>query len=160
MSFNALGSEQLKPVFGFGVGGADAFAGSKTSDVVNLSLYGGMYGLIYNVSTTGTMTITVEASSTAAAGAVTAIPFYISRTLTSTNVTTAAAYTAATGYTTEAGENATYIISVDTAAVQAAGYKFARIVTTEVVDAASTGYCVLLLPNPRYASGTLPAAIA
>jgi hypothetical protein len=160
MSFNALGSEQLKPVFGFGVGGADAFAGSKTSDIVNVSLYGGMYGLIYNVSTTGTMTITVQASSNVSAGATTAIPFYISRTLTSTNVTTAAERVAATGYTTAAGEDATYLITVDLADVQAAGYQYARIVTTEVVDAASTGYCVLLLPNPRYASGALPAAIA
>jgi mannose/fructose/N-acetylgalactosamine-specific phosphotransferase system component IIC len=124
-----------------------------------VALYGGMYGLIYNVSATGTMTITVEASSNVSAGAVTAIPFYISRTTTSDNVTTAATRVAATGYTTTAGENATYIISVDLADVQAAGYQYARIVTTEVVDNASTGYCVLLLPNPRYASGALPAAI-
>jgi hypothetical protein len=158
--FNALGSEQLKPVFGFGVGGADAFAGSKTSDVVNVSLYGGAYGVVYNVSSTGTMTITVQACSDATPTANTAIPFYISRTLTSTNVTTAAERVASTGYTTTAGENATYIISVDLADVQAAGYQYARVVTTEVVDNPSTGYCVLLLPNPRYASGALPAAIA
>jgi hypothetical protein len=159
MSFNALGSEQLKPVFGFGVGGADAFDGTKTSDVVNVSLFDGGYGVLYNVSATGTMVITVEACSDVTPTATTAIPFYISRTLTSTNVTTAAAYTAATGYTTAAGEDATYIITINNADVQAAGYKYVRIKTVEVVNNPSTGYCTFMLPNPRYASGALPAAI-
>jgi hypothetical protein len=159
MSFNALGSEQLKPVFGFGVGGADAFAGSKATDVINAALYGGAYAYLYNVSTTGTMTITVEACSDVTPTTTVAIPFYISRTLTSTNVTTAAAYTAATGYTTAAGENATYLITINIADVLAAGYQYVRVVTTEVVDAASTGFCGFMLPNPRYASGALPAAI-
>jgi hypothetical protein len=159
MSFNSLGSEQLKPVFGFGVGGADAFSETKASDVVNVSLFGGLYGVVYNVSTTGTMVITVQACSDVTPTANTAIPFYISRTLTSTNVTNAAERVAATGYTTTAGENAMYMITVDLADVQAAGYKYARVVTTEVVDAASTGYCALFLPNSRYASGALPAAI-
>lgn len=160
--FNVLFSECVKPVVGLGVGGADFFAGTITSDVINAKNAGVVWAEIRNVSATGTSTITVEACDDVTPSNVAAIPFYYARVTTSTNVTTAAVLATSAGFTTAAGENVIYQITINPADIYAAasnaGYQYVRVKAVEVVNDPSTGWITLFTPSLRFASST-PAAI-
>lgn len=160
--FNVLFSECVKPVVGLGVGEADAFAGTKTSDVINAKNAGVVWAEIRNVSQTGTSTVTVEACDDVTPSNTAAIPFYYASVATATNVTTAAVKATASGFATTAGENVIYQITIDPsdiyAAASNAGYQYVRIKMVEVVNDPSTGWITLFVPALRFASST-PAAI-
>lgn len=135
---------------------ADAFAGTVTSDVVNMEGYAYACFTIYKgVGATGTSTITVLACSDTTPSATSAVPFYY-RACTSGD--TWGALTAATtaGFTTTAGSSQMYEIWVDAKELAASGYGYVQLSAVEVVDSAVLGGIVIELCNPRYAD-SIPA---
>lgn len=156
---NSLLSERLKFVKGLNPV-ADAFAGTVTSDVVNLGLYKSAAFIVHKgVGTTGTSTITVQASATASGGTPTAIPFKYRRVAsgdTAGDVTQADA----TGFTTTAGSDEMYIIEVDAASTPD-GKPWVHLKAVEVVDSAVAGSILCVLGDCRYGpADDLPTAIA
>lgn len=160
-TFNALPMECIKPVYGVGLGGADAFAGTVTSDVVNLANYAQPFWLVRydGTGSTGTATITVEACSNAAASATAAIEFYYQLTPDSTNVAGTLTKATSAGFTIPATTKGVYLVSADVSAVLAQGYQYVRLKSVEVVNDPVAGGIMGFLANPEYASKALPAAI-
>lgn len=162
--FNATLYESLHLTYGTGGETADAFAGTKTSDVTNASLYNKIGWIVrYNgTGSTGTSTITVEACSNAAAAAVVAIPFRYTFIPDSTNVPSAPVTVAATGFTTTPAAVGTFLVECDNSDIQAAStseYKFVRLVATEVVNDPVAGGIQTICASPRYAEAQLAANI-
>lgn len=138
---------------------ADAFAGTVSSDVVNLKHYGNAVFLIYKgVGTTGTSTVTVEACSDVTPTTTSAVPFNY-RAITSGD--TPGALTAATsaGFATTAGSSQMYVIEVDNKALCDSGYNYVRLKMVEVVDSPVLGGIVILLNQPRFGQAIQASAI-
>ena len=113
---------------------ADGFAGTVYSDIVNMGDYAGATFIVYKgVGTTGTSTITVEASDDVSGSNVTAIPF---RYKAITSGDTEGALTAATtaGFTTTAGSSQLYAIEIDSEELGDTGYQYARLKAVEVAN--------------------------
>jgi hypothetical protein len=128
---------------------ADAFAGSVNSDVVNMKNYGQVTFLYYQgVGTTGTSTLTVEACDDAVPTTQNAVPFTY-RSITATDVHGDITAAAAAGFTTTAGSNHIYIISVNVEALLADGYSYVRLAAVEVANAAVLGGILIILGEPR-----------
>lgn len=157
---NKLISECLKYVFGIKPV-ADALAGTKTTDVVNLGLYKkALFALNRGVSTggLGTQTITVQASALNDGASPTAIPFKYRRIAsgdTAGDITNAEA----AGFTTAAGGSDGYMIEVD-AADCPEGKPWVHLKSVEVVDDPVVASIDIWLGQPRYAGDDLPTAIA
>jgi hypothetical protein len=142
---------------------ADALAATVYSDVYNMKNANHItFFLMKGVGATGTSTLTVEAASTAAAGAVTAIPFKYRLCVSSTSEDTFGALTAATaaGFTTNAASNEIYAIEVDAADVIATGYPFVRLKAVEVVDSPVVAAVFAVLSELRDQGAVLPEAIS
>jgi len=138
---------------------ADAFDGTKYSDIVSLKNHNHAQFIIYKgVGATGTSTITVEACSNVAAGAVSAIPFSYQAILTND---TAGAFTtvANTGFATTAGSSQLYVIYVDAEALVASGYEYVRLKAVEVVDSPVLGGILINLLEPKYDQAVQATAI-
>lgn len=160
---NALISEVVKIVQGLAPV-ADAFAGTVTSDVVNLENYERVAFLVNKgVGLTGTSTITVQASAAADGGSPTAIAFKYrlvdfadgtenDKAGTITDATTA-------GFVTTAGSTQIYIIEVKASDLPAAK-PFVHLKAVEVVDSPVAGSILVLLANPRFEGATMPTAIS
>jgi hypothetical protein len=128
---------------------ADAFSGTVYSDVVNMTNYGKAVFIVFTgVGTTGTSTFTVEASSTAAAAAVSAVPFHY-RSYDASDVPGDLTSCASTGFTSTAGSSRIHVIEIDAEACIASGYKYARLKCVEVANDPVLGGVLIQLCEPR-----------
>jgi hypothetical protein len=129
---------------------ADAFAGTVTSDVVDLANHQSALFLIYKgVGTTGTSTITVEACDDIVPTNTLAVPFF-SKNITATDVQGAVTARAATGFVTTAGSSQMYAVQVHAEEVANAGYRYVRLKAVEVVDSPVLGGIAIALAGPRF----------
>ncbi len=120
---------------------ADAFAGTTATDIFEVAGAEAVFLVIKGAGATGTDTITVLASSTITATATSAIPF---RYRVQTTSDTWGDWTLATttGFATTAGANQVYEVRAAAADMGASGYKYIKMVLTQLVDHPVTG-CVL-----------------
>ena len=138
---------------------ADITAGNPTTDVVNMKLYDkATFIIIYGAGGTGTSTITVEACSTALAGATQAVPFtyWICTTPDTWGEATQATLT---GFLTAAAANKCYVIEVNSSELYST-YNFVRLQFTEVDSTAVDGAVVCILSGARYDRGIPLTALA
>lgn len=154
---NSLISERIK--FGKGLDPvADAFAGTVQSEAVNMGKYGRVGFLIYKgVGTTGTSTITVQASSDASQTGATAVAFKYRRIASGDTGGDVIAATSS-GFATTAGSSEMYIVEVD-ASVCPAGLPWINLKAVEVVNDPVLGGIVVLLDDAKYHGSVLPTAI-
>ena len=132
---------------------ADFFSGTVRSDVVDLSQYHKVTFVVYKgVGTTGTSTLTVEASAGSSPDTVTAIPFRY-RAITATDVLGAVTDAAAAGFDTTAGSSQLYLIEVDAKALANLGRNWVTLKAVEVVDSPVVGCILIILTKPRYGAG-------
>lgn len=154
-------SEVVKIVEGFKPD-ADALAGTVQSEAVNMGLYERATFILHRgAGTTGTQTITMQASTDAAQSGAEAIAFR-RRTLDTYPISdalgSASAVTSA-GFTTTAGGDNIEVIEVK-AEDMPDGKKWLNLKSVEVVDAADDASLIILLSNSRYQGDTLPVAIS
>ena len=149
---------------------ADAFAGGVSSDVISMKDYRRCTFFVFtgavedaNISNI----VTVDACSTAAAGATTAIAFKSRVCASSTTVDAWGALTdrASTGHnfaTATPAANAVWMVEVDAADMEAAaaGYPFVRLTIAETANKTVTACCIVILSDPRHPVGTPLTAIA
>jgi len=129
---------------------ADAFSGTVTSDVVDLSNHQSALFLVYKgVGATGTSTITVEACDDTVPTNFVAVPFY-SKNITATDVQGAVTSRAATGFVTTAGSSQMYAIQVHVEELANVGYRYVRLKAVEVVDSPVLGGIAIQLAGPRF----------
>jgi len=127
---------------------ANAFAGTVTSDIVSMKSNNHVQFIIYKgVGTTGTSTVTVEASSTNAAGATTAIIFNY-QIITSGDTHGAVTEATTSGFVTTAGSSQLYKIDVDASALAASGYEYIRLKCIESVADPVLGGILIVLTEP------------
>ena len=129
---------------------ADAFAGTKYTDIINMKDFNHIQFVIQKAAgAVGTSTITVEACDDVVPTNVVAIPFKYQAC--TTGDTFGALTTAeATGFATTAGANQLYKIEVDSDALAASGYGYIRLKAVEVVDDPVLGGIIAVLTEPRY----------
>jgi hypothetical protein len=138
---------------------ADAFAGTVTSDVVNMKGSGNVVFIVYKgVGTTGTSTVTVEACSDVTPSATSAVPFKY-RAITSGDTPGALTDATSSGFATTAGSSQVYVIEVDNKALADSGYNYVRLKMVEVVDSPVVGAILVLLNQPRYGQSIQASAI-
>jgi hypothetical protein len=138
---------------------ADAFAGTVSSDVVNMKRHAHVTFLVYKgVGTTGTSTITVEACDDVTPSNTSAIPFHY-RAYTSGDTPGTLTAAASTGFATTAGSSQLYVIEVDNKALSDSGYNYVRLKAVEVVDSPVVGAILILLSEPRYGQDVQASAI-
>lgn len=132
---------------------ADAFAGTKSTDVLNLQDHDGIiFTIVEGAGGTGTYTVTVEACDDTTPSNTTAIPF-------SYRVTTAGSApgdltaVAATGYHSVAGANKVIEVEVKAADLLPTGYTYIRLTTVEDDDDPILGGVLARLLRARF-SGT------
>lgn len=131
---------------------ADAFDTIKYTDIIDA---GGGSGVLFIIQTgatsgAGADTLTVNASSTIAAAAETAVPF-IYRECTSTDTWGAWTAVAATGVSiSTATANSMWQVYVDSAEIAETGYRYVRLVIDETADFAVTAAVLAIVLDPRY----------
>lgn len=155
---NSLISERIKFIKGLDPV-ADAFAGTVQSEAVNMGKYGRVAFVIYKgVGTTGTSTITVQASTDAAQTSPTALAFNYRRVASGD---TGGSVTAATtaGFATTAGSSEMYIIEIDASACPA-DKPWVNLKAVEVVNDPVLGGILVLADDAKYHGSTLPTSIA
>jgi hypothetical protein len=124
---------------------ADAFSGTVYSDILSLKNAGGVEFIVYKgVGTTGTSTVTVEASDDFSASTTAAVAF---RYQAVTSGDTAGALTAATtaGFVTTAGSSQLYRILVNAEDLISSGYGNVRLKMVESVDSPVLGGILAIL---------------
>jgi hypothetical protein len=136
---------------------ADALSGTAASDVIDMSAFNRIVFLIHQgVGTTGTSTITVEACSDTAAGAVTAIPFHYRIDHAGDEGAIAAA--TASGFATTAGSSKIVAVEVREDALAATDYRYIRLKAVEVAnDPVLAG--ILVIGEAKVAAAQKPSAI-
>ena len=127
---------------------ADFMSGTVYTDIVNMAGFDRCCFIIERVTSTGTSTITVEASDDVSASNVSAIPFY-SRDTTTGDTPGTFTSRAATGYIPAAGAELTEI-EVDVAALSASGYHYVRLKAVESVNDPVVGSVLIELYGARY----------
>jgi hypothetical protein len=138
---------------------ADAFAGTKYSDIVSMKNHNLAEFYIYKgVGATGTSTVTAEACDDISASNTTAVTF---RYQAITSGDTHGALTAATtaGFTTTAGSSQLYKIIVENQALASTGYEYLRLKMVEVVDSPVLGGVLINLLEPKYNISVQESAI-
>lgn len=138
---------------------ADAFAGTKYTDIINMKNFEHITFIIQGgAEATGTSTITVEACDDVSASNVLAIPFVYQGCITGD---TFGARTKATdaGFATAAAANKMYKIDVDAEALVASGYGFIRLKAVEVVNDPVTCSVIAILTEAKYENGVFDTAI-
>lgn len=130
---------------------ADAFSGTVYSDIIDMSEFQEICFVIYKgVGTTGTSTITVEASDDISGSNVSAVAFWY-RAITSGDTHGALAAATTSGFTTTAGSSQLYAISIRSKDIVASGYKYCRLKAVEVVDSPVLGGILAVMGQPTYA---------
>ena len=140
---------------------ADAFSGTVTSDVVDVSEAHRLTFLVWwGVGATGTTLITVEACDDTSASNTSAVAFKSRRVSNHATSDVYGAVTARTssGFTTTAGSNQLYVIEVDPAVIAATGYRYARLKCVEQVDSPILGGILVVLSDLRVKQET-PASM-
>lgn len=135
---------------------ADVFDTSRYSTAVDVSNFQKVTFLIpRGVGTTGTSTLTVEATDGSSPLNVTAVPFRY-REITTADVHGALTAATTAGYTQTAGSNRMDVIEVDVRdiAVSAPTYHYVRLKATEVVNSPVLAGIVAILSEPRFATDT------
>lgn len=130
---------------------ADAFAGTVGSDIVDMAEYEEVTFIVHTgVGTTGTSTLTVEASDDISASNVTAVAFE-SQSDTSADTHGTLTTRAAAGYTTTAGSTRREIVTVKNQALAPTGYRYVRLKAVESANDAVLGGILILgrKKNPR-----------
>lgn len=128
---------------------ADFNATAAYSDIIEVG--GDGIGFLYYKGVSAgadAAVITVNASSTIAAAAETAVPFWYKGVGTTDSGWTAAT---ATGFTVTTGSSQLYEIRVPKDVFGSTGYKYARLVATEGADHAVVGCIVAYVYGLRYA---------
>lgn len=129
---------------------ADAFAGTKYTDIINMKDFNHIQFIIQKAAgATGTSTITVEACDDVSGSNVSAVPFKY-QACTTGDTFGALTDAAATGFATTAGADQLYKIEVDADALAASGYGYIRLKAVEVVNDPVLGGIVAILTEPRY----------
>ena len=131
----------------------DMFDAGEVSDVVLARNFGKVVFLLTVLSAgtnTGTGTIVINASAANDGASPTAVPFRYTRVVAGSETQGDLTAATAAGFTTTAGESATYIIEVDPRDLPDAK-PYVHLAATEVVNDPVTGACTILLLDPRYA---------
>lgn len=135
---------------------ADAFAGTKNTDIVNLSYFRRATFLVSEgAGGTGTTKITVEACSDKAGTGATAIPFRYRLLSDGDYVAPVYVTVAATGYTTVAGANKLIAIEVEADELPD-GKPYCRLTMVEAVDSPVDGCVHAILTDPSYNQQLMP----
>ena len=140
---------------------ADAFAGTVYSDVISMKDHNHITFLIYKgVSTGGTddAAVTVEACSTNAAAAVSAIPFNY-RTIVTGDTHSELTAVANTGFVITPGSSQVYAVEVNAEALLASGYEYIRLKSVEDTNDPVVGCVIAILSEPRYDKAVQATAI-
>lgn len=141
---------------------ANAFSGTVSTTSLNAKNYRTTTFLyIKAVGTTGTATITIEGASDTSGTGATAIPFFY-RVATTLDTFGALQSATSAGFTTTAGSNQLYEITVDNdrlASMGTNGYSYVRLKSTEVVASAVLGGVVAFLGQPRYPQAVQATAL-
>lgn len=126
---------------------ADFMSGTVYTDIIEVGGEGICFLVYKGVGATGTSVLTVEASSTTAAGATSAVPFWYKAVST-----TDSGWTAATtaGFTTTASSSDMYLIAAPADVFASTGYKYARLKAVEAVDNPVLGGIVAFVYGLRY----------
>ena len=129
---------------------ADAFSGTVTSDVVEVSGEGVTFEITKGVGATGTSTVTVLSCDDTTPTTTAAVAFMYRA---STTPDTWGDWTQATtaGFATTAGSNQVYQIYVDSKELAANNYAYAQLKAVEVVDSPVLGGINAIIENTRYA---------
>lgn len=133
---------------------ADAFAGTVTSDVFNMSQHDrGLFIVHWGVGATGTTTITVLACDNTTPSNTSAIPFRYRITVAGA---APGAITLATtaGFTTTAGSNQVIEIEVLAENFGNSGYEYVQLSATEVVDSPLLGGVLFQALDPKFVGST------
>lgn len=139
---------------------ADAFSGTVTSDIVEMKNYGSVLFVVHKgVGTTGTSTITVEASDDFSGSTTEAITFRY-RAVTSTDVPGTLTQATTAGFTTTAGSSQLYLVEVLAEDLVDTGYSKVRLKAVEVADDPVLGGIAILMGKPRYTSEVDATAVA
>ncbi len=136
---------------------ANAFAGTKNSDIVSMRDYGRVLFVIHmGVGTTGTSVYTVESSDDVSGSNVTAIPFW-SREITTGDTEGAFTRRAAAGFTSTAGSSKIILIEADAKDLPA-GEPFVRLTAVEsAASAVLAGTLIILGGKPSRYLGAIKA---
>lgn len=138
---------------------ADAFAGTVYSDIFNMGDFHSILFIVHKgVGTTGTSTLTIEASDDVSASNVTAIPF---RYKLITSGDTEGALTAATtaGFTTTAGSSQLYALEASSEEMGDTGYQYIRLKAVESANDPVLGGVLAFGCGNRYAQDVPATAI-
>lgn len=138
---------------------ADAFAGTKYSNVINMKDWNHIQFVIQKAAgAVGTATITVEACDDVVPTNVSAVPFkYQACTVGDTFGALTEAPVA--GFAVTAGSNQLYKVEVDADALSASKYGYIRLKSVEVVVGAVLGGIIAVLTEPRYGREVPDSAI-
>ncbi len=127
----------------------DIFNGDPATDVLSMENYEEIVFIITkNAGATGTAVITVESCDDTTPTTTTAVAFRYQVT-TSGNTIGAVAAAAAAGFTTTAGANQVYAISIKSDELSGSD-KYVRLVATEGVDSPVDGAIIAIGLYPRY----------
>ena len=133
----------------------DIFNGDPASDVVSMAGYYEMlFVIVKNAGATGTAVVTVESCDDVTPTTSTAIPFQYKATTSVGNTEGALTAAAAGGFTTTAGADQMYVISVLASELQGED-GFVRLQLTEGVDSPCDGAVFCIGGTPRVAGGIL-----
>lgn len=118
---------------------ADAFAGTVSTDVVDMSEFSEVAFVRYDgVGATGTSTVTVEACDDIVPTTTSAVAYH-SREITTGDTEGALTSRAAAGYATTAGSSKLVAAIIREDALAASGYRYVRAKYVEVVDSPVLG---------------------
>lgn len=141
---------------------ADALAGTVTSRAVNLGLAeSAIFKVHRGVGTSGTQTLTLQASAASDKASPTAIPFRYRRidTYTGGDDPGAAAAATSAGFTTAAGGSDIYLIEVKASELPEAK-PWVHLKSVEVADAAVDAGILIDLVGVRYQQNSMPSVIS
>jgi hypothetical protein len=129
---------------------ADGFSGTKYTDIVNVKNHETIEFIIYKgVGTTGTSTITIEASDDVSGTTTEAVAFTY-QTITSGDTESALTKATTAGFTLTAGSSQLYKIMVDSSVVGVTGYNYCRLKAVEVADDPVLGCVLINMVDPNY----------
>ena len=138
---------------------ADAFDTAMDTDIIDAGVGDGVLFIIQNGAISGAAvnTVTIEASSNIAAGAVATVPFVYRQALATDvwGAWTAATTTGFSASMTVAGRM--FQIYVDSAEIAEEGYRYVRLSTDETGNFTVTAGVLAIIVNPRYGPTTSSA---
>lgn len=138
---------------------ADAFAGTKYTDVFSMANYGRITFIITKgAGASGTTAVTVEACDNTTPSTTQAIAFTY-RAMTTIDTWGAPTAATSSGFTTTAGADQCYMIEVNDMELYST-YKYVRMKMVEAVDSVCDGAVVTILSHPRYTQEVPITAIA